>query len=94
MTDTHTTAAAADATAPVQITDIYPFRRFVREVWEAQGLGTEHSLRWLVRHRHANGLLACGAIIEKRTPGSGRPLLYIHGPRFAAWLATTDAEAA
>jgi hypothetical protein len=93
MTDT-THTATTDATAPVLITDIYPFRRYAREVWEPQGLGTEHSLRWLVRHRHVNGLLACGAIIEKRTPGSGRPLLYVHAPRFATWMATSDAEAA
>lgn len=93
MTDT-THTPTADTTAPVDIRDIYPFRGYVRDVWEAQGLGTEHSLRWLARHRHDNGLLACGAMVEKRTPGSGRPLLYVHGPRFAAWLATSDTEAA
>lgn len=85
---------AIGTTEPVDIRDIYPFRLYAREVWVPRGLGTEHSLRWLARHRRRNGLLASGAIIEKCTPGCGRPLLFVHGPRFARWLATSDTEAA
>ncbi|WP_296927940.1 hypothetical protein [Thiohalocapsa sp.] len=85
--------ASADATSQTCITDLYPFRRYAREVWEPQGLGTEHALRWLVRHRHTNGLLACGAVIEKRPTSGKRPLILIHGRRFARWLATSDEAA-
>jgi len=68
---------------------IYPFGKFAT-LFERQGLGTEFSLRWLVRYREQNGLLASGAVIEKRTPGHQRPRLFINAPKFAAWMAQSD----
>jgi hypothetical protein len=76
------------------MSDIRPFRRFLVEYFEPQGHGGEFALRWLVRFRAQNGLLASGAVIEKRTPGSSRPRLYFNVPKFANWLATSDQAAA
>lgn len=81
---TTTPAAAAPA-----LGDIVPFKKFAQQ-FERQGLGTEFSLRWLVRFRAQNGMLKSGAVIEKRTPGAARPKLFINAPKFASWLATTD----
>ena len=80
-------------TAP-NLSDIYSFQRFVAEVWTPQGLGTEYNLRWFLRYREKNGLLASGAVVEKFTPGAQRPRLYINKPKFAAWLAESDHQAA
>jgi hypothetical protein len=48
----------------------------------------------MLRYRATNGLLKSGAVIEKRTPGATRPRIYIHGTKFAAWLATSDTSGA
>lgn len=82
-------ASTATTTETPSLGDIYPFARFAT-IYEKQGLGTEFSLRWLIRFRRQNGLMASGAVIEKRTPGSSRPRIFINAPRFAVWLATSD----
>lgn len=69
------------------LSDLMPFRRFAAEVWEPQKLGSENSLRWLLRYRQKNGLLSSGAVVELRTPGATRPRLFINRPRFAEWMA-------
>jgi hypothetical protein len=74
--------------------DLYPLTRFIAEVWQPQGFGTEQSLRWLLRYRTENGLMQSGAVIEKRTPGAARPRLFVNAPKFAAWLAESDQAAA
>lgn len=79
-----------NATQGNPFSSLYPLTRFVAEVWQPQGFGTEQSLRWLLRYRTANGLLKSGAVIEKRTPGAARPRLYINAQNFAAWLAKSD----
>lgn len=79
----------ADTTAPA-LTDYVGLQRFIMEVWEAQGLGSADSLRWMLRHRRGNGMLESGAIVEKRTPGRATPRLFVNVPKFAAWLAESD----
>jgi hypothetical protein len=59
---TDTTAGPA---AVPSITDLYPLRRYVRDVWEPHAFGSEHTLRWLLRHRRTNGLLASGAMTPR-----------------------------
>ncbi|NEX15771.1 MAG: hypothetical protein C1943_03800 [Halochromatium sp.] len=64
---------------------------FCKTEWEPSGLGTEQTLRWAMRHRHTNGLVEFGAVIEKYMgTGKKKPRLFINVPRFYAWLATTD----
>lgn len=50
-------------------------------------LGTENTVRWQLRHRHQNGLVEAGAVLELRQrPDQRRPQLLIHVERYAAWL--------
>jgi hypothetical protein len=41
---------------------------------------SEGRLRWWLRHRHKNGLIACGAVVE--VEGN----LYVNVPKFVAWF--------
>jgi hypothetical protein len=88
----HQAPAAAQADAPA-LEDFIPFQKFVSEC-ERLELGTEFSLRWLLRYRKQNGMLAAGAVVELRTPGTKRPRLIINRRRFAAWLANQSTGAA
>lgn len=88
----HATPAAVQADAPV-LEDFVPFLKFVPE-FERLKLGTEFSLRWLLRHREQNGMLKAGAVVELRTPGAKRPRIIINRRRFAAWLANQSTGAA
>ena len=47
---------------------------------------TLDSLRWIVRHRHLNGLSACGAVVKRQ----GR--IYVHTGRFAEWMQSDDGQ--
>jgi len=78
-----------DTTTGSSLDDLRTFQNFAAE-FERLGLGSEHSLRWLVRFRAENGLLESGAVIERRLPGSKRPRLFINTRRFADWFATSD----
>ena len=81
--------------APVGLSDIIPVPRFIRTHWEAQGLGTEQSFRWMLRYRHENGLIDSGAIIERKaTPGSKRTVLFVVLPRFVDWFTNQTTKAA
>lgn len=81
---------AADDNAVLSLTDIQPFPRFI-ESCKAQGLASEAQLRWFARYRAENGLMACGALVEKRAdPKSRKPKLFVVVPRFVGWLATSN----
>jgi hypothetical protein len=43
-------------------------------------VGSENSLRWLIRHRDVNGLSDAGAVVKRQ----GR--IYLHVQRFAGWM--------
>ncbi|AFL75496.1 hypothetical protein [Thiocystis violascens] len=74
--------------------DISQFSDFAREC-ERHKLATKSSLLWWMRYRHQNGLIASGAVIEKRpNPTSKRPMLFIVRPRFIDWLSNGNPEAA
>jgi hypothetical protein len=46
-----------------------------------------NQLRWQLRNRHQNGLVAAGAVLEIRSrPDQRRPLLIIEEERYFAWL--------
>ena len=48
---------------------------------------SESALRWYLRERDHNGLLASGAVVELRQRSDQiRPKILIRGPRFAWWL--------
>ena len=73
--------------APIDLRDLAQFPEFCREA-ERLKLATRQQLQWWVRFRHENGLVSSGALIERAiNPRSKRPLLFVHRPRFAAWLA-------
>ena len=74
------------------LADFLPFKKFAVE-FERQGLGSESSLRWLARFRHANGLIRSGALVEIKTPGHTRARLLVNKRAFAAWLATQNTAA-
>jgi hypothetical protein len=82
-----TTSAALDLSA------FAPFKKYALE-YEEQGLGTEESLRWLCRFRHENGLIANGALVELRSPGSKRPKLFFNRRRFPEWFGSQGRETA
>ncbi len=45
------------------------------------------SLRWELRHRHENGLIEAGVVVERRAdPRATRPTLLISPSRYFAWL--------
>jgi len=44
-----------------------------------------HRVRWLLRDRATNGLLDYGAVLEVHGSGA-RPSLFIHVPRWFAWM--------
>jgi len=91
---------AARQTQPCQASDntydlthFAVFNDFSAE-YEAQGLGTKESLRWLCRFRHENGLISSGALVELRSPGSKRPRLIFNRRKFPEWLASQGRDAA
>ncbi len=48
---------------------------------------SESALRWYLRERHHNGLLATGAVVELRQRSDQmRPKILLCEPRFAWWL--------
>ena len=90
-TDTTATTQAAPRLA---LDDIIPFVDFCREA-EKRKLATRTQLQWWMRYRRENGLIASGAIVEKRTnPKSSRPLLFVVRPRFVEWLTNSHQHAA
>ena len=42
-------------------------------------------VRWLLRDRQSNGLVACGAVVEVYANGD-TPNLFIHIPSWFAWM--------
>jgi hypothetical protein len=77
----------------LSLQDISPVASFIREC-ERAGTATEQQIRWWLRYRNENGLLASGAVVEKRAnPKSRKPMLFIVRPRFIAWLANNQAAA-
>ncbi|NCA72321.1 MAG: hypothetical protein EOM91_20075 [Sphingobacteriia bacterium] len=81
-----------DQPAPTTLDDLTPYADFARECARKK-VATESQLAWWMRYRAENGLLASGAIIEKRvSPHATRPLLYAHRSRFIAWLSTSDEQ--
>jgi hypothetical protein len=79
---------------PATLEDLTPFADFSREL-ERKKVATRSSLAWWMRYRATNGLLASGAIIEKRiSPTARKPVLYVNRARFIAWLSQSDAQAA
>jgi len=48
---------------------------------------SEQSVRWLLRQRHENGMIASGAAIELRTaPGQTRPRILLDPERMIPWM--------
>lgn len=48
---------------------------------------SEQSVRWMLRQRHANGLIESGAAIEMRTaPGQTRPRILLDPERMIPWM--------
>jgi hypothetical protein len=87
------TAPLAQPSTPLALTDIAPFPDFIREC-EETGVATRGQLTWWARYRHENGLIASGALVEKRVnPRSKKPMLFAVRPRFVDWLAGRDATA-
>ena len=43
-------------------------------------------LRWVLRDRRQNGLMAYGAVVEVYGTNSERPRLYIHKPSWFRWM--------
>ena len=79
---------------PTSLEDLTPFADFAREC-EKKKVATRSQLAWWMRYRADNGLLASGAVIEKRvSPTARRPMLYANRSRFVAWLSQSDAQAA
>jgi hypothetical protein len=51
--------------------------------------GTADSVRWLLRNRKTNGLLECGAVVERiNNPDQKRPKLTIVHDKWVMWKAT------
>ena len=42
-------------------------------------------VRWLLRDRQLNGLMACGAVVEVYASGK-KPALFIHAPSWFLWM--------
>ena len=63
-----------------------PFRR-VEFMRSYPGVFTDDQLSYLLRNRHTNGLIACGAVLEIY-PGIGRqrPRLFIWPSKFFEWM--------
>jgi len=75
------------STQGLNLEDITQFADFCREC-EKRKLATRTQLQWWARYRSDNGLLASGAVVEKRpNPKSKRVMLFVVRPRFVAWLA-------
>lgn len=88
------TAPTDPTRPPLGLSDIVPFVDFCREA-EKLKLATRSGLQWMLRYRHENGLIASGAVVEKRlNPTAKRPALFIVKPRFIAWLANDSQKAA
>jgi hypothetical protein len=91
MTDENPTPTTSAALA---LSDIVPLRNFAKECEQA-GVCTKHQINWWNRYRHENGLLECGALVERQaTPGSKRPCIFVVRPRFLAWLTSPSATRA
>lgn len=74
--------------------DVIPFAAFCREA-EKRKLASRATLQWWLRHRAQNGLLASGAVVEKRiNPTSTKPMLFVVKPRFIDWLTNSHPTAA
>ena len=84
------TTPSAEASTTLALADIAPFPDFIREC-EKTGVATRGQLTWWARYRHENGLIASGALVEKRVnPRSTKPMLFAVRPRFVDWLAGRD----
>lgn len=84
-----TQSPSADA-GTLSLDDIQPFARFIEQC-EKDGRATGQQLRWWSRYRNENGLMASGALVEKRfNPKSRKPQLYVVVPRFVRWMATSN----
>ncbi len=78
----------------IDLSDITPLAAFITEC-EQQGLATRSQLRWMSRWRAENGLLASGAIIERRiNPGAKKGMLFVVRPKFVQWLSSQTEVAA
>jgi hypothetical protein len=77
----------------VNLDDILPASEFINAVWIPRMRGKAGSFRWMLRFRRVNGMLASGAVIEKRNPGSTRPQLFVNQSHFAEWMAKSDTPA-
>lgn len=88
------TLPPAPASTPLDLSDIIPFADFVREC-EKRKLATKGQIQWWLRFRAENGLLASGAIVERRiNPRAKKAMLFVVRPRFVAWLSQCDTQAA
>ncbi len=86
--------SATPASTTIDLSDISRIPDFVREC-EKQQLATKGQIQWMVRYRAENGLLASGAIVEKRiNPKSRKAMLFVVRPRFVAWLSGQQVAAA
>jgi len=82
-----TTPSTPQAGTPLDLSDITPFAAFCREC-EKRDIATRTQLQWWARYRDQNGLLASGALVERKVnPTSKRPLLFVVRPKFVDWLA-------
>ncbi|NVZ07676.1 hypothetical protein HW932_00190 [Allochromatium humboldtianum] len=81
-------------TSSLGLTDFAHFPDFAREC-ERNKIATKAQLQWWLRYRRENGLLASGAVVEKKiNPSSKRPMLLIVRPRFIEWLTNSHTAAA
>jgi len=78
----------------LNLSDIVAFADFAREC-EKSKIASKSQLQWWLRYRKDNGLLASGAVVEKKiSPTSKRPLLFVVRPKFVEWLACSNQAAA
>jgi len=65
--------------------DWMPLKQFLREYPHVYS--SANSARWELRHRHQNGLLREGVVLERRAdPNASRPSLLISPSRYFARL--------
>ncbi|MBK1721945.1 hypothetical protein [Thiocystis violacea] len=88
------TLPSAPASTPLDLSDITQLSDFIREC-EKNGIATKGQLQWWLRFRAVNGLLASGAIVERRiNPKAKKAMLFVVRPRFVAWLSQCGTQAA
>ena len=88
------TAPSPQASNVLDLSDILPFADFCREA-EKKKLATRAQLQWWMRYRDQNGLLASGAVVEKRVnPTAKKSMLFVVRPRFVEWLTNAHQAAA